>query len=252
MNAKLLCLGSMCLIAVGCKGDDDEPRTREQFCQDWATAACSDETVSACQASDASDCRQRQEDFCRDLVPSKGFSDEKGDACIDAVEAAYEDGDLKGDELATVLRLGPPCDMLIAGDKDRGESCDEDAECDTPAGYACVRKSDSEKGSCEIPEPVEAGRDCSAPQKTCPVGFFCNGDNCVEARDVGDACTIPEECGEAGFCDGGKCANRIKVNDACESDAECDSGICYAYDGEKTCTDRIRLARSEPVCEDLK
>jgi hypothetical protein len=250
MNAKHFVLG-LTLLMLACE-DEKEPRTREQFCRDWAAAACSEETVSACQASDAEECRQSQEDFCRDLVPEKGFSDAYGDACIDAVGVAYEDADLKADEVATVLRLAEPCDKLIAGVKERGESCDDNGDCDGPGGFVCVMKSDKATGSCEIPEEVEAGRDCSAAQKTCPTGFYCNGDNCVEANDVGEECTIQEECGGSGYCDAGKCAERVAVNGDCTADIECESGICYEFEGDKSCTDRIRLARAEPICEDLK
>ncbi|HKP62248.1 MAG TPA: EB domain-containing protein [Polyangiales bacterium] len=250
MKLKYLVLVSM-LAVLACE-EDKEPRTHEQFCRDWAAAACTEETVSACQASSPEECRQSQEDFCRDLVPSKGFSDQFGDVCIDAVGAAYEDADLEDEEIATVLRLGEPCDKLIAGEKERGESCDSNTDCDAPAGYVCVMKSDKATGTCEIPQEVEAGRDCSAAQKTCPSGFFCNGDNCVESRDVGDACKIQEECGDTAYCDKGKCAARVGVNGTCREDYECESGICYEYDGKKSCTDRIRLARAEPICEDLR
>jgi hypothetical protein len=238
-------------LAAACK-DDKEPRTREEFCRDWAAAAWSEETVSACQAESAEECRHAQEGFCRDLVPEKGFSDAFGDVCIDAVSAAYEDADLEDDELGTVLKLAEPCDKLIAGPKARGESCSSNSDCDAPAGYVCVKKSDDEKGSCEIPEPAEAGRDCSAAQKTCPSGFYCDGKNCVESKDVGDECTIQEECGETGYCHSGKCAARVAVNAKCTEDYECSSGICYEFEGDKTCTDRIRLARAEPICEDLR
>jgi hypothetical protein len=252
MNVKHLVLGSLSLsLMLACEGDKD-PRTREVFCRDWAAAACSEDTVSACQAASAEECRHSQEDFCRDLVPEKGFSDAYGDTCIDAVSAAYEDADLKGDELGTVLKLAQPCDKLNAGPKERGESCSMNSDCDAPAGYVCVMKSDQEKGSCEIPEETGAGRDCSAAQKTCPSGFYCNGENCVEAKDVGEKCTIQAECGDTGYCDKDKCAARATVGSACNADYECAAGICYEFEGKKTCTDRIRLARAEPLCEDLR
>lgn len=239
------------MLLSACTGDK-EPRTREQFCRDWAAAACSEETVSACQASNAEECRQSQEDFCRDLVPKEGFSDVYGDECIDAVSAAYEDADLRAAEIATVLRLGAPCDKLIVGVKERGESCAADGDCDAPGGYVCVMKSDKKTGTCEIPQEVGAGRDCSAAQKSCPSGFYCNGEYCVESRDVGAKCTIQGECGETGYCDAGKCAERVEVDGDCSADHECASGICHEFIGEKTCTDRIRLAKAEPVCAELK
>ena len=45
---------------------------------------------------------------------------------------------------------------------------------------------------------------------------------------------------------------RVGVNGKCSQDYECESGICYDDGAEKSCTDRIRLAKAEPICEDLR
>jgi hypothetical protein len=240
------------MLCAACGEDDPEPRTREEFCRDWAAAACSEEVVDVCQAKSAEDCRQSQESFCRDLVPD-AFSDREGASCIDAVKAAYVDGELEADELATVLALGEPCDRLTVGSKSEGESCSERAECDVSSGFECVLKSGSDEGTCEVPEEKEGGRDCEAAQATCEVGFFCDGSNCIEARDAGDDCTIQAECGESGYCnDDGQCAERVAISDPCSADVQCSSGLCYEFEGEKTCTDHIVLARAEPLCDELK
>ena len=128
MNAqRTLMIGLLFMIA--CSGDDKRARTQEEFCQDWAEAACSKEVLSVCQAKDAASCHDSQEAFCRDLVP-EDFSDEAGDDCIDAVKDAYKDADLEGEELATVLKLGAPCNELLTGLQDEGETCDQDVDCD--------------------------------------------------------------------------------------------------------------------------
>jgi hypothetical protein len=253
MNVHRIGLGLLLVLSLSCKADDEKkPRTREEFCADWAKAACSDETVSACQAEDAVSCRDTQEDACRKLLP-EDFSDEMGQECIDAVKKAYADADLRGDELKTVLSLGEPCDKLIKGDKDEGEDCDSNADCDGPAGYECIRHSDADTGTCQVAQVVGAGKDCSSEQKICEPGFYCNGDNCIEAKDEGDDCTIQEQCGDSAFCNADKkCETKHKVSTKCTSDIECADGICYEYAGEKTCTDRIRLGRGEPLCEELK
>jgi hypothetical protein len=231
-------------------GDDKKDRTREEFCRDWATAACSEEVVSLCQAEEE-ECRQTQEDFCRDLVP-EDFSDAMGDACINAVERAYEDGDLEGEELAVVLKLGAPCDKLIVGEKTSGQSCDSNSDCDAAGGFECVRKSDSENGKCEVPEVVKPGLDCSAAQATCEEGFYCDGDNCIGAKDPGETCTIQEECGVEAFCnDDGECEELRDTGAECTQDYQCSDGVCLEYEGETSCTDRIRLARAEPLCDEL-
>lgn len=251
MNAyRSLCC--CCLLVVACSKEAKPDRTREQFCTDWARAACSEEVISVCQAESAEDCHASQEALCRTLVP-KDFSDESGDDCIAAVKDAYKDADLKADELATVLKLGAPCNQIIVGLSDEGESCTDPGDCDASLGLACVRKADAARGTCQLPDEVEGGRDCKAAQKTCTPGFYCNGQNCIEAKDLGDVCTIQEECGEAGFCDvDGACQERLAVNEVCTSDFECGTGICYEFAGDQVCTDRIRLARSEPLCDGLR
>jgi hypothetical protein len=249
MIARCLILGLVLLAA--CK-KQEPPRTREQFCRDWAAAACSEEVISVCQASSAEACHSSQEAFCRKLVPSD-FSDANGTVCIDAVRNAYKDADLKDAELATVLKLADPCDALIVGPKGQGDTCTKQSDCDASAGLQCVRKSTSSDGVCEVPEEVGGGRSCKAAQKTCSAGFYCDGNNCIEAKSSGQDCMIQEECGLSGFCgDDGKCADRLAVGDPCNSDGQCKTGICYEFQGNQTCTNRIRLARAEPLCDDLR
>jgi hypothetical protein len=247
--AAFACLG---LCGIGCSGDEAEPRTREAFCRDWAIAACSEDVVDYCQARGPEECHQGQEDFCRGLVP-EDFSDSEGAACIDAVKAAYADGELRDEELATVLKLGEPCDRLIVGPKAEGESCTEHDDCDRSAGFECVHKAGEASGSCQVPKPTGAGKDCEAAQATCEPGFYCDGENCIEANDIGEDCTIQEQCGDAAYCnDAGQCTERLAVSDACDEDVQCEEGICYEFEGARTCTSLLRLARSEPICDDLR
>ena len=240
------------LLLVAC-GNKDEPkdRTLTEFCRAWANAACSAETISACQAADAEACRSSQEDACLARVPDN-FSDAKGSACIAAVEKAYADADLKGDELVTVLSLGGPCAAIIRGPKAAGESCTSDRDCDASAAFTCVRRPDTKAGTCQKSEVTQAGRSCSAAQKVCETGFFCDGNNCIEAKALGGDCTIAEQC-STGLCgDAGKCEARRKVASACTADSECEDGVCYKFEDAKSCTNRIILARSEPLCDELR
>jgi hypothetical protein len=248
---------TLCLLIAGCSligcMEEDEPavRTREVFCRDFAAAACSEEVVSVCNAADAEACRASQEDFCRTIVPDT-FAGERSDVCIEAVAAAYADGDLTGSELITVRSLGEPCDQLSRGPRAEGQSCMERDDCNTAGGFDCVMKADRMSGTCEVPEVVSPGEDCEADQAVCTENFFCNGENCIAARDLGDACMHHEECGEDGFCDvDGECAAGFGIGDACEDDAQCERGICYDFGDERTCSDRIPLSPTEPLCDDL-
>jgi len=227
-------------LATSCGEDDKPPRSREQFCRSWAEAACSTDVVDVCQAADREACIDSQDEFCHDLVP-EDFADSNGDECIEAVKAAYRDADLDEDELLIVLRLGEPCNELVVGPSEEGDSCTENTDCDASAGLECVRKADSDKGTCQVPMEVGGGRDCEAAQKTCELGFYCDGENCLEAKEADEECTIQEECAEATFCSSaGVCTDAAAVGDACGEDYECARGIC----DEGRCTSRIRLARS--------
>lgn len=245
----------VCCSLAGCLFEEDEepaPRTREVFCRDWAASACNDEVVSRCQAADAEACRASQEDFCRSIVPDT-FAGDRADACLEAVAAAYADGDLSGRDLVIVRMLGEPCDQLSRGPRGEGQSCMERDDCDSASGFDCVLKADRMSGTCEIPEVVSPGEDCDADPQVCTSDFFCNGENCISARDEGEPCMHHEECGEAGFCDvDGACRERFGTSEPCEDDVQCAEGVCYDFGDERICTNRIVLSRSEPICADLR
>ncbi len=237
---------------LSCSEDDPPAETREGFCDRWAEAACSGEVVSACQAEDADACRLAQEGYCLDLVPRDGFVDDRADDCIDAVGDAYSDADLTAEELATVVRLGDPCDRLVRGPRGASESCMSNLDCDAPAGFECVFKGSAASGTCQTPEVVNPGLDCSADNAVCTEGFYCDGDNCIGGGEAGDSCVRNDECAE-GYCDSGTCVAGRAIAAACTDDEQCASGLCYAFSAtERVCTDRVRLARTDPLCEDLR
>jgi hypothetical protein len=254
MRTLSLLLTSLLTLAA-CSSDDPPPQqTQPEFCQDWAAAACSSQVISACQAADVSQCQAAQLSFCADLIPSEGFGAESGGACLAAVGAAYADADLTADELKTVLRLAAPCDRLVRGPKAQGEACNEPLDCNGPAGFTCVIKGGATAGTCQQPVTVGAGLDCSALGTECTEGFYCNGQNCIVGHDVGVACVRTDECGTEGFCSAANvCEARRTVDADCTLDEQCLSGLCYRYaSGDQVCTDRVRLARTELICEDLR
>lgn len=210
------------------------------------------EAISACQAADASDCRASQITVCLDQLPSDGFVGTRADQCIDAVGAAYSDADLTASELKTVLRLAAPCDQLVRGPRAEGEACTSRLDCNAPDGFDCVFKGDDAAGTCQVPTQVGAGLDCSAADAVCVEGFYCDGQNCIAGEAPGEACTMDRECDD-GFCSSGTCAARLALEAPCTSDAQCESGLCYEFaPTEQVCTDRIRLSRTEPLCQSLR
>ncbi len=237
---------------AACSDDDPAPRTRVQFCEDWANAACSDDTVSACQAVDREACSLSQQTYCQALVPAT-FSGADADDCIDAVGDAYADADLTGAEIDTVRRLGGSCSRIVTGTRGVGQACDTDIDCNRSDGVQCVRRGGLIGDTCQVPEAVGPGQSCMQPEQTCPEGFFCDGSNCIATLPVGEPCQGDVECSPVGYCDTtNECVARLPVGSACTSDNECGSQLCYAANGERTCADLIRLSPADEVCGDLR
>jgi len=256
MHQSAIALSLLFLGPFSCSSSDAPAvvRTREQFCLDWASAACSAETVSVCQASSAEACRVTQRKTCDALVPTSGFSGQNADACLAAVSAAYADADLTAAEAKTVLRLGKPCDRLVRGPRSAGQSCSSNLDCNTPDGFDCVIKGSSLDGTCQTPVVKQPGLTCAAAQEICTDGFYCNGTNCVEGKALGDPCQNPTECGTLGFCSASSvCTSRLAVSSPCTQDWECASDVCYQLGGSTpACLDRLRLSPSEPACANLR
>jgi hypothetical protein len=236
------------LCLAGCEKEDD-PLTREGFCEQWASAVCGSEVTSVCQTSLAQ-CQASQADSCRDWLPAD-FQDEGVDACLKAVSGAYADADLNAAELDVVWRLGAPCNGIVVAGAG-GDSCERDADCSGSAGLTCVLK-DRAAGTCERAEVVEAGFACDEPQQTCKEGFFCNGDNCIVAGELGDSCSNDNQCADGLLCEDEHCETQLPVGTDCTTDRQCDSEICYEIDDDqRVCVDRIRLSPAEPACDSLK
>jgi hypothetical protein len=244
------CLAFLICAPFAACSEQSAAESREDFCKRWGAAACNDDVVQLCGASDTAACRLAQERSCLDRVPLTGFVDDRADACIDAVKSAYADSDLTASELDTVLRLGPPCDRLVKGPQASAEACTAPVDCDRPAGYDCVFKASDLTGSCQKPALVQPGRDCSADNAVCTVGFYCNGSNCIESGSLGEACVHDEQCAEGYCAANGQCSLGLAVNAACTLDSQCATGVCYKFSAtEQVCTDRVRLSRTDPLCE---
>ncbi len=239
---------------TACSSTDEEFGTVEGFCESWAAAACSAEVVSACQAADVEACRNSQLDFCLRGLPSEGFSGARAEQCIDAVQAAYEDADITSAELGTVLRFAAPCDQLVRGPREAGDDCQSRRDCNGPSGFECIYKGDQTTGLCAVPERVGPGQDCSATNAVCDSGFYCNGENCIAGEATGERCANTAQCGPSDYCGiTSVCEPRRAVDATCGFDEQCASGLCYQFSAtEQVCADRLRLSRSEPICEDLR
>src|SRR5882672_6613871 len=105
-------------LPLGCTVEKETPpdplATRTGFCTAWAENACQSAVLDDCSSPSAEACQSTQSDFCLGIIP-ESYSSKHAKECLAAVKAAYKDGDLTGDELAVVIKLGAPCDQLSKG-----------------------------------------------------------------------------------------------------------------------------------------
>jgi len=255
---------ALCFLGIGgCSSSESEPDpngTVSGFCENWAKAACSDSVVLACSGEDKVDaeltdgCVSAQRVFCEGLLPTKGYSSQKASQCLSAVQNAYKDARLTALEIATVRHRGAPCNQLIKGSQEKGESCNSDDDCNTLANFVCVLKSG--EGTCQIPTLVENGDPCAEPGATCNIGYYCGVDEaCVKSKDVGKGCAATFECATGLECDAdsSKCVERVSAEN-CAKDDDCTSNVCDIPVGSSTgrCVSSITLSASTGLCEDLR
>jgi hypothetical protein len=167
---------------------------------------------------------------------------------------------LLADEIQVVLKLAAPCDQLSKGSRTTSASCDANDECNTPGGYACIKKLGESDGTCQKPEEVAPGDPCDGPAQVCEDGYFCNGDNCVAYQATARACDADYQCAPDDLCvfepdaEAGVCTARAELNDVCAADEDCQSRFCSFVPGETEgeCASRVQLSRSEPLCDTLQ
>jgi len=266
-SALLLALLSACSTTTEKTGPSLEGR--DGFCAEWASRACGDRVVDRCAAADREACVAAQADFCRGLVPDGSYSSRTAEECLVAVQSAYEDAELTGEEREIVLEVGGACDHILSGSTGAGGECVVDADCNRDVDLACVRKAGQPTGTCQEPVEVGGGLDCSAPETTCADGFYCDGDNCIAEQGEGETCSDAEPCGGDFQCltaagtppvvaDGGleaaTCVARAARGESCSTADDCVTGICAGVAGSDTgvCAEHIVLAPSEQICLDLR
>jgi hypothetical protein len=251
-----------CLGGCSAKDTSDPYATVSEFCAAWGKAACNSTVVNHCSgmtttAALTEACVEKQQTFCEGLVNQHaGYSSAQAATCLDAVGRAYTDATLTGPEITTVRQLGTPCDHLFKGPQAKGDSCTEDADCDTVHNVQCVMKAGV--GTCVIPTVVPNGTSCAAPEAACMPGFYCGNGNCIQQGAAKASCTADYECAEGLACTGvdadagtttGTC--RVRVDQSmCTADSDCTTNVCETATGK--CVTQIFLSPAEAACGDLQ
>ncbi len=260
-----LFVGSVLLATIGvvaaCGEEEksDPLRNAGGFCTEWAKRACSEEVQKKCALRSEQECRNSQANYCSDLVDGDQYNRDGAKKCLAAVEDAYEDGDLTGEERDTVIYLGGDCSGVLTGEGTAGDSCFDNLDCDVANGFQCVRRLDEPSGECHDPVEVSGGERCNDENEVCVNGFYCDEDrDCLRLKDEGDECseTVPCQSGlncvvaaDAGV---GVCTPKIRQGEECDVDTDCETGICRQATKSKICAPIIQLDIAVPICENFR
>ncbi len=260
-----LVVGSVALAAVGFFGacssekESDPLATSDGFCKEWSKKACSEPVQTQCASSSEQECRNSQENFCLGLVDEDAYDKSGAKDCLAAVEDAYEDGDLTGEERDTVLFLAGDCSGVLTGDGETGDSCFDELDCNTANDFHCVRRLDEPSGECHVPVEISGGGRCNDDDEVCVAGFYCDEDrNCLALKEEGDECsdTVPCEsdlnCVVAEDAGVGVCTPKIRTGRECETDWDCETGICRQGTSSKICAPIIPLDIDVEICDDFR
>jgi hypothetical protein len=254
----LLCSVAFLWVACGSDEKNDPLDEVSGFCAEWGERACSEIAIRRCSSGSEEECQSAQMDFCLDLVPARLYNKEGAKDCLAAVQEAYDDAELDGEERATVESLGGDCQAVLSGDGELDDECTKDTECDVANDLVCVSRLDEESGTCQVPVEVGGGRGCSRADQVCEADFYCDEKrDCIEKQEVDDECTLAVPCKDNLNCAApedsgvGVCTEKLGAGDECEWDEECATGICRGINS-MICAHVIVLDLDQPICEHFR
>ncbi|MBI4702627.1 MAG: hypothetical protein HY744_16015 [Deltaproteobacteria bacterium] len=233
--------------------------TEDSFCQAVAGAVCNANVVTACYGSAAEDLAADQQKCIqagKSSVCNPGnlnYHPEQAETCLAAYTSAYADAKISQSELDVIAAS---CLATFYEGNAAGDECKQDSDCNGAAGQRCIKK--GTKGSCQVPKPVEAGKNCDAIDAVCPEGLYCGktqtGSACVDKAPVGfEGCSDEVPCVDEARCDpeDKKCVAKADNNADCTADGECKGGLCSMPTGadKGKCTATITLAQTDSRCD---
>ena len=241
-------------LAAGCVGDDDPvdpgPKypSEASFCQALAEAVCSGKVVEACYGAN----NTANTTSCRDAFRGEGcnpnhygYHHEGAEACIEKMKAIYADGTLTKAELEGADDV---CVKALSNTLGVNGPCEVDAQCNAADGLSCVIKPGL-PGTCQVAEEVGGGVSCDAPNQVCVEGFFCIAGNCLDGRQLMEACSETDPCAVELLClipptlMEGECVAKKADGQQCVGNDECVSGFCVT-----TCRSNLPLTNNAEAC----
>jgi hypothetical protein len=234
-----------------CSSKDDGPKYPDinSFCNARASAECSQQVLLDCAFPDSATCVARRQQVCVTGKPTNTvYAPAAAESCVNAVGAAYGDGQLT---LAENTSVNDACAPVFDGPGAKDATCSVDNDCQESTGLRCVVAGGLTTGTCQIPQMVQGGGSCAAMDAQCVSGFHCGSTaHCDIDAALSESCaTIP--CSPTLQCSGaGTCVAKTPDGSPCAADAECAHGICNKASTAAmgVCVSQVTLSPTEPFC----
>jgi hypothetical protein len=234
-----------CIAEKGAKFGDTNA-----FCNGRGEAECNAEVILSCAVSDKTHCVASRQAACVAAIPTgTSYNSDAAEACINAVAGAFGDAKVSADENNAI---GEACGVVFDGTAIVNAACQADIDCKVSAGLRCVQTGGLATGTCQVPQIVQGGGHCTAPNQQCAKGFHCGPSQSCDVDSLeNEACGPAVPCVSTARCVGGVCTKKNDDGTACASDAECLHGLCARGSGaaQGLCASQLTLAPNEPFCE---
>jgi hypothetical protein len=211
--------------------------------------------IKACAVADGSRCIEKRQASCLASIPAgTTYEANQAEACVDAVSTAYRDAKLTAEENRSTQTI---CNRVFDGAGNVNATCMRDFDCKLSLGLRCVFGGLAGAGTCQMPERIQGGGSCAAPNQMCVEGFHCGVTlHCDINSQLGEPCNVillpcapSAQCNEAGMC-----VAKFKDGDLCTSDEQCAHELCARGSGvsQGLCAQQLTLAPNEPFCIDAR
>jgi hypothetical protein len=264
-------LGALGIVASACSssssGNSNPYQTQSDFCAAVAQAECQETGDNNCSISVSQmQCVTWRTSQCMQgniILPlansdttSRTYTPGNAKACIDALNSAFNQVQIKYTDLFKSGGLVDTCEHVFVGNAGDGSGCHSDYDC-TVSGEVCAPILGQATGACAKPTPKMLGEACADPGDECATSTYCaipSGGSlpkCVASANTGAICSGSNQCVAADYCATGgtssTCQVRVQSGGACTSTGDCDTNLFCDPDVNQ-CKGSLGFVSGSPDC----
>jgi hypothetical protein len=254
-------LGVASTLPMACSSSTPVPfQTVSDFCTAKAQAEC--QIAPRCSIATPT-CEEVRDQLCLTAAAeatsgTRTYTQPNAQACINAVNAAYSQGNTSGQILyATLYGTGSVddvCNRVFQGTEQTDAPCTTDYDCVNNG--VCSEVPGASQSVCAPPEPADAGQFCANPGTECATGTYCAASAtggapiCTARVTMGGVCSSTTLCLETLRCVDATCVAREETGGACTTDDDCSptAPYCDTYAGG-ICTVGLEFATGASDCK---